>query len=149
MTGRGNLRVIAVFKLLKAASSLLVAAAAFDLVRSTELQKFATWVEHLPIQHGHSFLIRFLDGVLQLGPHKFIAVGTAACIYACLFMVEGLGLWYGKRWAEYVTVAATILLVPFGVYEAVNHVTVAKIIALLINIAITVYLVRVLMARRE
>ena len=141
------LRIIAVFKLLKAAGLLVVAVASFDLVRSAQLSAFAEWIEHLPIHHGHAFLIRLLDSMLELGPRQLVAIGVAACAYASLFLVEGWGLWNGKRWAEYLTVIATSSLIPFEIYEILHHFTALKIVALAVNIAIVAYLIRLL--RRE
>ena len=143
-TTPGALRAIAVFKLLKALALLVVAVASFDLVRSAQLAAFAEWIERLPIHHGHRLLTAFLDALLQLDPHKFIAIGTGACVYAMLFLVEGWGLWRGKRWAEYLTVIATTSLIPFEIYEIVHHTTALKIGALVVNVAIVGYLIYLL-----
>jgi uncharacterized membrane protein (DUF2068 family) len=138
------LRAIAAFKLIKALGLLVVAAVSFDLVRSAQLDAFAEWIEHLPIHHGHNLLIRLLDTLMQAGPRKFILIGFAACVYAALFFVEGWGLWRGKRWAEYLTVIATMSLVPFELYEIAHHVTFVKIAALFVNVAILLYLIHLL-----
>ena len=138
------LRAIAAFKLVKALGLIAVAAASFDLVQSAQLDAFAQWIEQLPIRHGHRFLDGLLDKLFELGPRKFVAIGVAACIYACLFLTEGWGLWCGKRWAEYLTVIATTSLIPFEVWEIARQLTALKIAALLVNIAIVVYLVALL-----
>jgi len=138
------LRAIAVFKLLKALSLIVVAAVAFDLVRSDQLDAFADWIVRLPIQHGHRMLTRLLDAMLQFGPRKFAAIGAAACVYAGLFTVEGWGLWRGKRWAEYLTVVATTSLIPLELWEIAHRYTWVKVAALLLNIAIVVYLILLL-----
>ena len=54
--------------------------------------------------------------------------------------VEGLGLWWQKRWAEYLTFVATTLLLPLEVYELAARVSVFKVTALIVNIAVVVYL---------
>jgi len=141
------LRVIALFKLLKSLCRLLVAVAAFALIRSARLDALADWIVNLPIQHGHRLLVRLLDTLLELGPRKFVAIGAIACAYASLFLVEGWGLWNGKRWAEYLTVIATTSLIPFEVWEIFHHISLLKICALLVNAAIVWYLIRLL--RRE
>lgn len=67
----------------------------------------------------------------------FAAVFTG---YAVLEGVEAVGLWYAKRWAEYLTfVATTVLLVP-EIYELSHRVTVVKVLALLVNLAVVAYL---------
>jgi uncharacterized membrane protein (DUF2068 family) len=60
--------------------------------------------------------------------------------YALLEGVEAVGLWYARRWAEYLTfVATTILLVP-EVYELSERVTVLKVLAIVVNLAVVAYL---------
>jgi uncharacterized membrane protein (DUF2068 family) len=56
-----------------------------------------------------------------------------------------VGLWLNKRWAEYLTFIATTALVPFEVYELTNSISAFKIIALVINLAVVIYL---LLAKR-
>lgn len=139
-----GLRVIAIFKLLKATGLLLLAFTAFGLVRQADLDMFAGWVSHLPIQNGHGFVVRALDSLLELGPRKFIAIGVAACAYATLFAVEGWGLWRGKRWAEYLTVIATASLIPFELWEVHRGFTWLKLGALVLNVVIVLYLINLL-----
>ena len=141
------LRAIAAFKLLKALALIVVAVASFDLVRSSQLDALATWIEGLPLRHGYVFMAHLLDVLLQLSPHKFVAIGVGACAYAVLFLVEGSGLWRSKRWAEYLTVVATSSLIPFELFEIVRHTTPLRIGALVLNIAIVFYLIWLL--RRE
>ena len=56
-----------------------------------------------------------------------------------------VGLWLAKRWAEYLTFVATTLLVPLEVYEITEGVSAFKVVTLVINVAIVMYL---LLAKR-
>jgi uncharacterized membrane protein (DUF2068 family) len=140
----GALRVIAVYKALKAIGLLLVSAAAFGLVREARFDAFTGWIMQLPIHHGHGFLAQLIDRMLELGPRKFIAIGAAAGIYATVFAVEGWGLWRGKRWAEYLTVIVTASLIPLEVWEIVRQFTWLKVLAIAVNVAIVWYLIYLL-----
>jgi uncharacterized membrane protein (DUF2068 family) len=66
-------------------------------------------------------------------------VGTF--VYAALLLTEGTGLLLRKRWAEYFTIITTAGLIPLEVYEISRHLTAAKVVVLLINVAIVLYLV--------
>jgi uncharacterized membrane protein (DUF2068 family) len=83
----------------------------------------------------------WLDKIVGLdhGELRPLIVGAAA--YAVLEGVEAWGLWREKLWAEYLTVVATAALIPLEVYEIVHRVTPLKISALVINVAIVVWLV--------
>jgi uncharacterized membrane protein (DUF2068 family) len=76
-----------------------------------------------------------------LSPRRIEALGIGAFAYATLFGVEAVGLWLERRWAQYLTVIATISFIPFEIYELVREVTPARIIALVVNVAVAVYLV--------
>jgi len=59
--------------------------------------------------------------------------------------VEAIGLWLGQRWAEYLTFVATIVFIPLEVDELTKSISWLKIVTLVINVAIAVYL---LLAKR-
>ncbi len=69
------------------------------------------------------------------------ALGAGAIIYGLLEIVEGLGLLWRRRWAEYLVLIATSAFLPVEVDELVRHPTPVKGIAFVVNIAIVVYLV--------
>ncbi|WP_042377395.1 DUF2127 domain-containing protein [Streptacidiphilus melanogenes] len=81
-----------------------------------------------------------LEKAFQASSSKLWLLGAALAAYALLEGVEAVGLWRARRWAEYLTfVATTILLVP-EVWELTGRVTVFKVVALVVNIAVVVYL---------
>jgi uncharacterized membrane protein (DUF2068 family) len=67
-------------------------------------------------------------------------VGVAIAVYAVLEGTEAVGLWLGKRWAEYLTFLATIIFVPYEVYELAKGVSALKVLALVLNLAVAAYL---------
>jgi Predicted membrane protein (DUF2127) len=56
-------------------------------------------------------------------------------------LIEAIGLWHEKRWAEYLTVIATAGLMPFEIVELTRRVTVFRVGALVVNLAIVIWLV--------
>jgi uncharacterized membrane protein (DUF2068 family) len=68
-------------------------------------------------------------------------VAIAAIGYALLEGTEGVGLAMRRRWAEYLTVLATGILIPYEAYEVVHHITLFKVGALLLNVGVVGYLV--------
>ena len=65
-----------------------------------------------------------------------------------LFLTEGVGLWLLKRWAEWLTVIITSSLVPIEVYEIYRHPSAINVGALLLNLAIVIYLIYRILTRR-
>ena len=80
-----------------------------------------------------------------MGPNKFVAIGIVALAYAAIFATEGTGLWLRKHWAEWFTVVATGSLIPVEVYEVFHKFNWLKVGALIGNVVIVVYLIRIAM----
>jgi uncharacterized membrane protein (DUF2068 family) len=95
-----------------------------------------------PVQTGHVGILHDLDRLFSLRSGTLHVVGAAVASYAVLEGVEAIGLWYQQRWAEYLTFIATTALLPLEVYELTRTVSPLKIIALIVNVAVVVYLLR-------
>lgn len=139
---RRLLRLIAVFKLLKAALLLAVAAGALHLLHKDIAGVAEHWVKLAGLNSGNRYIGLALRKISSLSPNRIreFAIGSAA--YAALFLTEGIGLWLLKRWAEWITVILTTSLVPLEVYEIYRHATAPKLVVLGLNLAIIWYLVR-------
>src|ERR1035437_5044409 len=85
-------------------------------------------------------ILGHLRNVFHYSSSHLVELGLAVTAYAVLEAAEMVGLWMAKRWAEYLTFVATTLLVPFEVYELTIGVSVFKVVTLVINLAIVVYL---------
>ncbi len=83
--------------------------------------------------------------MFKYSPTRLVQLGLLVIAYAALEATEMVGLWFAKRWAEYVTFIATTLLVPIEVYELYLSVSAFKVLTLVINLAIVTYL---LLAKR-
>jgi uncharacterized membrane protein (DUF2068 family) len=95
-----------------------------------------------PFMRGH--LERLLARLTGMRPWHLRALGIGAFFYAGLFTVEGVGLWMEKRWAEFLTVIATASFVPFEAWELSRQITAVRLLALISNVAIVIYLVQML-----
>lgn len=93
-----------------------------------------------PVQTGHVGILHELDKAFSLKSGTLHVVGLAVAAYAVLEGVEAVGLWYARRWAEYLTFLATSLFLPLEIYELTQKLSPLKIIALIVNIAVVIYL---------
>jgi uncharacterized membrane protein (DUF2068 family) len=59
-----------------------------------------------------------------------------------LNLIEAYGLHKRLRWAEWLTVFATGLLIPFEVYEVWRRFSLLGVAVLVLNIAIVIYLAK-------
>ena len=67
--------------------------------------------------------------------------------YGVLELVEGGGLWLDQLWAEYLTVIATSLFIPFELYELAIRPSLWKAGGIFVNVLIVLYLARALRRR--
>lgn len=93
-----------------------------------------------PSGSTHSGILGDLDHLFQLSTEEIYLIGIAVCAYTAVLVFEAIGLWSARRWAEYLTIVETGCLVPFEVYELASSFTVLKLLTLIINVAIVVYL---------
>ena len=92
---------------------------------------------HAHARHG---LLHELDNLFTTSSAHLHLLGAVLLVYGALEGVEAVGLWYQRRWAEYLTFLVTASLLPFEAYEISTRTTPFKIIAFLINVAVVVYL---------
>jgi uncharacterized membrane protein (DUF2068 family) len=88
----------------------------------------------------NSPLVLRVEGWLSGSGTPVELAALALLAYGALQIVEGVGLWGGWRWAEYLAVVATSAFIPLEVYEIVHKPTPLKISALVLNIAVVAYL---------
>jgi uncharacterized membrane protein (DUF2068 family) len=133
--------LIGIFKLVKAALLLLVAAGALSLLDN----KIRTVVErHITQLSGdaHFRALEKVAGYLGFATTRRIEfVSGAAFFYAVLFTVEGIGLLLQKRWGEYFTAIITASFLPLEIYEFVRHPMIFRAAIFAINVAVLVYLI--------
>jgi uncharacterized membrane protein (DUF2068 family) len=95
----------------------------------------------LRVDPDNRFIHGLLTRALAVSPTQLKAASIGTFIYAGLLLTEGIGLLLRKRWAEYFTIITTGALIPLEVYEIVRQVSPTKVVVLIVNVAIVVYLV--------
>ena len=135
------IRLIALFKLLKAALLIAVGLSALHLLHKDMASVAEHWVKRLGLDPGNRYVGTALQKFAHLTPQKIKSLGVVSFIYAALFLTEGIGLWMVKRWAEWFSVIITTSLVPVEVYEIYRHASAIKCLVLVANIAVVLYLI--------
>ncbi len=137
------IKVIIVERIIKA---IVLIALAIGLLVAGRNGLLTTWSEYaqdqLNLGVGHSLIVQLLLRLLLfIGSFNQITVlAIGAILYALLEGTEGVGLAMRRRWAEYLTVIATGILIPYEFYEVIRHATLFKVGALLLNLAVVGYL---------
>jgi len=135
------IRLIAAFKLLKAILLIAVGVGALQLLHQDAADALNRWAAMLGFDPGNRYVDSALQKLVNLPPNKIKGLGVGSFVYAGLFLIEGIGLWMVRRWAEWFTAIVTSSLVPVEIYEIHRHPSPVKILVLIINLAVVGYLV--------
>lgn len=135
------LRLIAIFKFLKAASLIALSVGVFRTMHQDIAMRVEHWLEALHLDPGNRHVGMLLARLANLSPSQVMKLGLVGLFYAGLFLVEGTGLWLQKRWGEWATVVITGLLIPVELFEIVRHPGAVKILVLVVNLAVVWYLI--------
>jgi uncharacterized membrane protein (DUF2068 family) len=146
--GRG-LRLIAAFKLLKALALIAVGIGALKLLHKDTAAIVEHWVNVFRVDPHNHYINLLLDKLSILDDRRLKELSIGTFVYAGIFLVEGVGLALKKRWAEYFTIITTSSLLPVEIYELARRVSAGKVLALVINLAVVVYLVMELRRSRN
>src|SRR5438876_471530 len=139
-----GLALIAVFKLIK---GLLLLAAAIGCLRMLHTNLSATaehWITALKLDPDNRCFHWLLQRLADISPQHLRLASAGSFIYSALLFTEGIGLWFERRWAEYLTVIATSSFIPLEVYEICRCVNEVRLLLLGVNVAIVWYLIRTL-----
>ena len=138
--GRG-LRVIAAFKLLKALALIAVGVGALKLLHKDVAPIAEHWINVFQVDPHNHFIDLLLTKLSNVDDRRLKELSVGTFLYAGIFLVEGAGLALQKRWAEYFTIITTSSLLPIEVYELLRRVSLGRIFALAINLAVVAYLI--------
>jgi uncharacterized membrane protein (DUF2068 family) len=143
------LRVIAVFKFFKGTALVALSLGAFRILHKDVGETLDHWVRALRLDPGNRYIDLALARASDLRPEQIRALGLGGLVYAVLFFIEGTGLWLRKPWGEWVTTILTGTLIPVEIYEIYRRPSIVKVVVLLINIAVVVYLIWRIRSRRH
>ena len=137
------INVIIVERIVKAIVLIALGIGLLVAGRNGWIDAWADYAEgQLNLDVGRNIILQLLLRLLvYVGAFNHISLlALSAIVYAALEATEGVGLAMRRRWAEYLTVIATGILIPYEAYEVISHPTLFKVGALLLNLAVVGYL---------
>jgi uncharacterized membrane protein (DUF2068 family) len=93
-----------------------------------------------PLTDTHRGILHEIDRLFTISSGKLLLIGTLVGAYAAVNLIEAVGLWYAKRWAEYLAVIEVVVLLPIDIHELTIRVSPLKIVTLIVSLAIVLYL---------
>ncbi|WP_330348350.1 DUF2127 domain-containing protein [Streptomyces sp. NBC_00582] len=143
------LRFLAVERAVRGVFIVLVAAAVWKFSNSRDAVRrlFDEYLDvlrpvfrHFHYDLDHSPVVGTLQKTFGYRHSTLLLVAGLLLAYALVELVEAVGLWYAKRWAEYLTVVATAAFLPLEIYELTEHISWLKIGTLVLNVLAVLYI---------
>lgn len=142
--GRVGLEVIAAFKFMKAITLVAAGLGTLGLLNPGWNDAALDWLGQLALNHGHRLAAALAERVLpylgEASPGRLLVVALGAFLYAGVFVVEGVGLWRCRRWAEYLTILVTASLLPLEIVALHRRLTLFRAGMLALNSVVIGYL---------
>ena len=143
-----GLLLVGLFKLSKAIFFTAVGAGALNLMNKNISDVTMHIIDALRIDPERHFVGILMEHVGLIQPNQLRRAGILSFMYAAVCVVEGTGLMLEKRWAEYFTVILTAMGLPWESYELVERYSPYKVVLLLINLGVLLYVLWILKKRR-
>ena len=137
-----GLMAIAALKFVNGFGLLAIGLGALHYLHGDIEKDVAHWMELLRADPHNRYLLWLVEKLSNVDDHRLRQLSVGTFFYSALFLCEGIGLAMAKRWAEYLTIITTASLMPLELYEIYARTTWPRVVVLLVNIVVVVYLVR-------
>lgn len=135
------LRWIGLYKICKGVLALIGGLLLLRLMHRNLPDLAVHWMERLHIEQ-HSALGRLiLHRLLSIHNRNIAWLAAGLFGYVPLAFAEGIGLMLRKVWAEWLTLVLTFALIPVEVREVILRPTWLRVLILVLNIAVLIYLI--------
>jgi uncharacterized membrane protein (DUF2068 family) len=142
------LMLIAAYKVLQAVLIGLIGLGARHLLHKDAGDELAALADHLRFNPESRLVTFVLDKASLLNDPLLVRIGLVAFCYSALSLVEGIGLYFERIWAEYLTLAITASFLPWEIFEIFRRITLIRVSLLAANLLVFFYLLQ-LVADRE
>jgi uncharacterized membrane protein (DUF2068 family) len=139
--------LIAAFKLAQALLFVAIGVGALQLLHKDVGDLLARLTDHLRFNPESKFVNFILEKAALLDDRLLRRIGAVVFIYAGLDMVEGIGLYLEKTWAEYLTLAITASFLPWEIFEVIRKLTWVRVSLLTVNALVFFYLLKLVAER--
>ncbi len=146
--GAGGLYLIGIYKLIEGVALIALGFGAVRMLHRDLATSVLHWVHALRVDPHNRYIHALLVRAFAVTPKQLEEFSVGTFLYAGLRLIEGVGLVMRKRWAEWLTAAATALFIPLEIYEMYRRLSWIRVGLFVVNVMIVVYLVAMIRRRR-
>ena len=141
--------LIAAFKLAQALLFAAIGVGVLRLLHKDVGDVLARLADHLRFNPESRFVNFILDRASNFDDRLLRRIGEVVFIYASLDLVEGIGLYLEKVWAEYLTLTITASFLPWEIFEIFRKLTLPRVGLLVVNALVFFYLLKLVTGRQR
>jgi uncharacterized membrane protein (DUF2068 family) len=141
--------LIAIFKFAQALLFIAIGVGALRLLHKDIGDMLTQLADHLRFNTEPRFINFIIEKAAGVDDHMLRRISTVFFVYAALDLMEGIGLYLEKVWAEYFTLAITASFLPLELYEVFRRVTWIRVGLLVVNTLVLLYLAKLIWERRR
>ncbi len=137
---RAGLVLIATYKLLGAILFVGIGVGALRLLHKDIDDVMWRMISDLKMNPESRFVNFLFEKAELLNDPVLKKIGLAAFTYAAVGVIEAIGLYLEKVWAEFLTLVITASFLPFEVHEILRRMTWVRVGLFAANVAVLVYM---------
>ena len=142
-----GLVLIICYKSFTAALFLITAVSIFLSLKNYEgLQDFS---DSLALEGKKGIISAVLTKFLGTSTKTIKLSGLAAVIYSLISALEAVGLWFQKKWAEWLVIAIVSISIPPEIFELTKGFSWIKLLIFALNLLILAYLLKEITDKRK
>jgi len=137
-----GLRLLAAYNFLLAAVLFVVAFEVVQLIHEGLVEVVHVWILRFHADPSNPVIAEVLVRVTRIAPAALVEFGVIVGFFGLIHLVQGVGLWLKKLWAEFLSVISTAAFIPLEIIEIVHEFHLVKLVTLVLNLAIVLYLMQ-------
>lgn len=145
----GWLILIAAFKLGQALLFIAIGVGAMHLMHKDVGDLLEQLADHLRFNPESRFVNFVLDEAALIDDQLLRRISVAVFGYAGIGLLEGIGLYFEKAWAEYLTLIITASFLPLEFFELYRKLTLFRGGLIVVNLLVLFYLLKLVVERAE
>jgi uncharacterized membrane protein (DUF2068 family) len=141
---RVGLELVAIYSFVKAGALVAAGLAALGMLNGRVSVAANNWLEGLALRYESRLFGRLAEHALpyldRAHGRRLIEIAVGAFIIAAVYVVEGIGLWRCRRWAEYLTIGVSASFLPFELAGLFRRQSVPLLVTFILNVLVVGFL---------
>ena len=138
----GILKLIIAYKAVWGISEMLIEALFYRLISANRDEPFRALANAMRLDPDNGLAGYFIENADSFDSNLLFALAGVIFILGATNALESWGLHKRQRWAEWLTVIATSMLIPYEAYHVITSFGLVKLSILVINVLIVYYLAK-------